>query len=106
MLFSATLSYRAQELSYEFMNSPEMLTTEQDLRTAEMVVQALYHVEGRRKISLLVGILKRDLAEKLDGSAGRIMIFVNTKRMGEKLKKWLRANGIQAGYLSGDVPQA
>lgn len=106
MLFSATLSYRAQELSYEFMNSPEMLTTEQDFRTAEMVVQALYHVEGRRKISLLVGVLKRDLAEKLDGSAGRIMIFVNTKRMGEKLKKWLRANDIQAGYLSGDVPQA
>jgi len=106
MLFSATLSYRAQELSYEFMNSPEMLTTEQDVRTVEQVIQALYHVEGRRKISLLVGLLKRDLQENQEGSAGRIMIFVNTKRMGEKLKKWLRANDIQAGYLSGDVPQS
>ncbi|MBF0436203.1 MAG: DEAD/DEAH box helicase [Magnetococcales bacterium] len=106
MLFSATLSYRAQELSYEFMNTPEILSTEQDVRTVVQVVQALYHVEGRRKISLLVGLLKRDLQEGEDGVAGRIMIFVNTKRMGEKLKKWLRANDISSGYLSGDVPQA
>lgn len=106
MLFSATLSYRAQELSYEFMNSPEMVTTEMDVRTVHQVVQALYHVEGRRKIGLLVGLLKRDLEEKEGGGVGRIMIFVNTKRMGEKLKKWLRANDIHAGYLSGDVPQS
>ncbi|MBF0108544.1 MAG: DEAD/DEAH box helicase [Magnetococcales bacterium] len=106
MLFSATLSYRAQELSYEFMNSPVILATVDDVRTVRQVVQALYHVEGRRKISFLVGLLKRDLKETAGGGAGRVMIFVNTKRMGEKLKKWLRANEIQAGYLSGDVPQA
>ncbi|MBF0174835.1 MAG: DEAD/DEAH box helicase [Magnetococcales bacterium] len=106
MLFSATLSYRAQELSYEFMNSPEILTTEQDLRTVQQVVQALYHVEGRRKISFMVGLIKRDMQETVDGGVGRVMIFVNTKRMGEKLRKWLRANDIQAGYLSGDVPQS
>ncbi|MBF0422209.1 MAG: DEAD/DEAH box helicase [Magnetococcales bacterium] len=106
MLFSATLSYRSQELSYEFMNSPAILATESDVRTVVQVEQALYHVEGRRKVSLLVGLLHRDLKDRPDGVSGRIMIFVNTKRAGEFLRKWLRANGIHAGYLSGDVPQS
>ncbi|MBF0212433.1 MAG: DEAD/DEAH box helicase [Magnetococcales bacterium] len=106
MLFSATLSYRAQELSYEYMDSPEVLSTTVDNRAVSQVTQRLYHVEGRRKISLLVGLLRRDLADDQGGqTGGRVMIFVNTKRMGERLKEWLRGNGIHAGYLSGDVPQ-
>ncbi|MBF0272606.1 MAG: DEAD/DEAH box helicase [Magnetococcales bacterium] len=106
MLFSATLSYRAQELSYEYMDSPEVISTTVDNRAVSQVTQRLYHVEGRRKISLLVGLLRRDLAVgDADVPAGRAMVFVNTKRMGERLKEWLRGNGIHAGYLSGDVPQ-
>ncbi|MBF0191573.1 MAG: DEAD/DEAH box helicase [Magnetococcales bacterium] len=106
MLFSATLSYRAQELSYEYMDSPEVISTTVDNRAVSQVTQRLYHVEGRRKISLLVGLLRRDLAVGDAGvPAGRAMVFVNTKRMGERLKEWLRGNGIHAGYLSGDVPQ-
>ncbi|MBF0261625.1 MAG: DEAD/DEAH box helicase [Magnetococcales bacterium] len=106
LLFSATLSYRAQELSYEYMDSPEVISTTVDSRAVEQVTQKLYHVEGRRKISLLVGLLRRDLADDSGATTGRAMIFVNTKRMGERLKEWLRGNGIHAGYLSGDVPQA
>ncbi|MBF0156771.1 MAG: DEAD/DEAH box helicase [Magnetococcales bacterium] len=106
MLFSATLSYRAQEMSYEFMDNPLVISATPDTRTAESVVQQLFHVEGKQKISLLVGILRRDLAEEGDAPGGRVMIFVNTKRMGEKLERWLEKNGISAGYLSGDVPQA
>ncbi|MBF0614718.1 MAG: DEAD/DEAH box helicase [Magnetococcales bacterium] len=105
MLFSATLSYRAQELSYEYMDSPEVISTLEERRSVDQVTQRLFHVEGRRKISLLVGLLQRDLADDRGEQSGRAMIFVNTKRMGEKLKEWLRGNGIPAGYLSGDVPQ-
>lgn len=106
MLFSATLSYRAQELSYEYMDSPEVISTPMDIKTVQQVTQCLYHVEGKKKISLLVGLLRRDLAEAENGDVGRIMIFTNTKRMGETLQAWLEANGIISGYLSGDVPQA
>ncbi|MBF0461970.1 MAG: DEAD/DEAH box helicase [Magnetococcales bacterium] len=106
MLFSATLSYRAQELSYEYMDSPEVVSTPMDVKTVQQVTQCLYHIEGRKKISLLVGLLQRDLAEEEGEEAGRILIFVNTKRMGETLQLWLEANGIVSGYLSGDVPQA
>ncbi|MBF0177745.1 MAG: DEAD/DEAH box helicase [Magnetococcales bacterium] len=105
VLFSATLSYRAQELSYEYMNNPAMLAVESDVKTAAQVRQLLYHVEASDKIRLLVGILRVELAEETTAGGGRVMIFVNTKRMGEKLQAWLQHNGIHAGYLSGDVPQ-
>lgn len=105
MLFSATLSYRAQELSYEYMDSPIVLSTNMDTKSVTQVTQKLYHVEGKSKISLLVGLLRRDLTNASGDAFGRAMVFVNTKRMGEKLKEWLRINGIMAGYLSGDVPQ-
>ncbi|ABK45909.1 DEAD/DEAH box helicase domain protein [Magnetococcus marinus MC-1] len=167
MLFSATLSYRAQEMSYEYMNMPEVLSTTVDVKTAERVEQKLYHVSGDEKIALLVGLLRDilqhegiDLSQpamlELDDNGdeivepngamlsgdepstesepfvphpddldtedaaraaeaalanaqktppGRSMVFVNTKRAGERVERWLKANGIQAGYLSGDVPQ-
>ncbi|MBF0186025.1 MAG: DEAD/DEAH box helicase [Magnetococcales bacterium] len=106
MLFSATLSYRAQELSYEYMDSPEVISTPMDVKTVQQVTQCLYHIEGKKKISLLVGLLRRDLQETECAQAGRVMIFTNTKRMGETLQNWLESNGIVSGYLSGDVPQA
>jgi ATP-dependent RNA helicase RhlB len=34
------------------------------------------------------------------------MVFVNTKRVAEYLERKLRANGIEAAAMSGDVPQA
>jgi ATP-dependent RNA helicase RhlB len=117
MLFSATLSHRAQELSYEYMNAPEVISTKTEVKAVNQVTQVLYHVEGKQKISLLVGLIRRhlgipapstteDAAPDPEAIIGRAMIFVNTKRMGEKLKDWLAMNGIVAGYLSGDVPQA
>ncbi len=115
MLFSATMSHRAQELSYEYMNAPEVISTKTEVKTVTQVTQGLYHVEGGQKISLLVGLIRSQLGIPAPSNenppepvtpTGRAMIFVNTKRMGEKLKDWLGANGIPAGYLSGDVPQA
>ena len=106
MLFSASLSYRAQELSYEHMNTPEVISTPMDVKTVHHVTQCLYHIEGDQKISLLGGLLRRDLADECGEEGGRVMLFVNTKRMGEKLQLWLEANGIISGYLSGDVPQS
>ncbi len=37
--------------------------------------------------------------------AGRIMVFVNTKREAERVEAYLEANGIDASAISGDVPQ-
>jgi ATP-dependent RNA helicase RhlB len=98
MLFSATLSQRVLELAYEHMNDPELVRIEPEKITADRVRQTIYYPAMEEKIPLLIGLLK-----KMDPQ--RSMVFVNTKRMAERLEDTLRANGIDAQALSGDVPQ-
>jgi ATP-dependent RNA helicase RhlB len=50
------------------------------------------------KAPLLVHLLKQK-------GATRSIVFVNTKRVAEYLERKLRANGIEAAAMSGDVPQ-
>ena len=98
MLFSATLSQRVLELAYEHMNSPELIQIEPEKITADRVQQTIYYPSMPEKMPLLLGLLRRY-------DAKRTMVFVNTKRMAERLEDVLRANGINAQALSGDVPQ-
>jgi ATP-dependent RNA helicase RhlB len=99
MLFSATLSYRVLELAYEHMNNPELVRIEPDKMTVDQVRQIMYYPSMDEKVPLLVGLLRQS-------EARRTMIFVNTKRMAERLESTLKANGFHAQALSGDVPQA
>ena len=98
MLFSATLSQRVLELAYEHMNSPELVQIEPEKITADRVRQTIYYPAMNEKLPLLLGLLRQH-------DARRTMVFVNTKRMAERLEDVLRANGINAQALSGDVPQ-
>jgi len=98
MLFSATLSQRVMELAYEHMNEPELIRVETDKITADRVRQAIFFPSNPEKIRLLVGLIR-------EMGAGRIMVFVNTKREAERVEAYLGANGIDASAISGDVPQ-
>jgi ATP-dependent RNA helicase RhlB len=98
MLFSATLSHRVLELAYEHMNNPELVRIEPDKMTADKVRQLMYYPSMEEKLPLLIGLLRQF-------EARRTMIFVNTKRVAERLESTLRANGLHAQALSGDVPQ-
>jgi ATP-dependent RNA helicase RhlB len=98
MLFSATLSHRVLELAYEHMNNPELVRIEPDKMTVDRVRQLMYYPAMVEKVPLLIGLLHQS-------EAVRTMVFVNTKRMAERLEAILRANGFQAQALSGDVPQ-
>src|SRR6202046_987070 len=98
MLFSATLSYRVLELAYEHLNNPELVRIEPDKVTVDQVRQIIYYPSMEEKLPLLIGLLRA-------AEARRTMIFVNTKRMAEKLERVLGANGFHAQALSGDVPQ-
>jgi ATP-dependent RNA helicase RhlB len=76
MLFSATLSYRVMELTYEYMNLPEFIAVTPETVTVEGIEQELYHVGSDQKVSLLLGLLKRE-------DWGRALIFVNTNGLRE-----------------------
>jgi ATP-dependent RNA helicase RhlB len=98
MLFSATLSYRVLELAYEHMNNPELVRIEPDKVTVDEVRQVIYYPSMEEKVPLLIRLLRQT-------EARRTMIFVNTKRMAERLESTLHANGFHAQAISGDVPQ-
>jgi len=98
MLFSATLGARTREMAWEHMNEPFEVTLNPDRVTVEAISQAIYHVETREKMSLLLGILKNRGAENA-------LIFTNTKQAAFMVSNRLEHNGYRAEYLIGDLPQ-
>lgn len=98
LLFSATLTHRVLELSYEHMNNPELFRITPGQVTVEQVEQEIYHVGKSEKFGLLLGILRSE-------PNGRYLIFSNMKSTAERLEALLNANGYAAAAITGDVPQ-
>ncbi|MDH5767056.1 MAG: ATP-dependent RNA helicase RhlB [Gammaproteobacteria bacterium] len=98
LLFSATLSYRVQELAYEHMNNPQKVAIESEKRTAEKIDERVYYPANAEKIPLLLGLFKQD-------EPSRSIIFINTKRTAETIYAWLMGNNYPSALLSGDIPQ-
>ncbi|HEU5188518.1 MAG TPA: DEAD/DEAH box helicase [Methylomirabilota bacterium] len=97
-LFSATLSFRVMELTWEFMNNPTQITITPQQKTAEKAEQLLYHVGREEKFNLLLGLLRRE-------GGSRILIFANTREEARRLEDRLGRNGWVARALTGDVDQ-
>src|SRR5207237_9010453 len=97
-LFSATLSFRVLELTWEFMNNPSQITIMPQQKTAERVEQSLFHVGREEKFPLLLGLLRRE-------GGDRILIFANTREEARRLEDRLTRNGWEARALTGDVDQ-
>jgi ATP-dependent RNA helicase RhlB len=96
-LFSATLSFRVLELTWEFMNNPAQITIMPQQKTAERVEQTLYHVGREEKFPLLLGLMRRE--------GDRFLIFSNTREEARRLEDRLIRNGWDARALTGDVDQ-
>ncbi|MCC2618227.1 ATP-dependent RNA helicase RhlB [Aestuariibacter halophilus] len=98
MLFSATLSYRVQELAYEHMNNPTHVQVEPEQKTASRVKEELFYPSDEDKMPLLLTLLEEEWPDKA-------IVFANTKHGCEKVHDWLAADNHRVGLLSGDVPQ-
>ena len=98
MLFSATLSYRVQELAYEHMDNPTHVQVEPERKTATRVKEELFYPSDDDKIYLLLTLIEEEWPEKA-------IVFANTKHSCERTADWLEADGHRVGLLSGDVPQ-
>ena len=98
LLFSATLSYRVLELTYEYMNLPEFISVTPEEVTLDGIEQTLYHVGREEKMNLLLGIMERE-------DWHRLLIFVNTKSGVEWVTRKLKGNGYPAEGITGDLPQ-
>jgi ATP-dependent RNA helicase RhlB len=98
LLFSATLSHRIGELAYVHMNDPAEIRIQSETKTADKIVQSIYYPANEEKIPLLLGLMN-----KLKPT--RSIVFINTKRVADKVYAWLEGNGYKSALLSGDVPQ-
>src|SRR5712664_2670822 len=97
-LFSATLSFRVLELTWEFMNNPAQISITPLQKTVEKAEQVLYHVGREEKFNLLLGLLRRE-------GGSRILIFSNTREEARRLEDRLSRFGFEARALTGDVDQ-
>ncbi|MDN4502109.1 ATP-dependent RNA helicase RhlB [Alteromonadaceae bacterium BrNp21-10] len=98
MLFSATLSYRVQELAYEHMNNPIHVQVEVDQKNSSRIQEELFYPSNEDKIKLLLTLMEDEWPEKA-------IVFANTKHGCETVAAWLEADNHRVGLLSGDVPQ-
>lgn len=98
LMFTATLSRRVMRLGWREMTDPAEIVINREQLTPETVHQELYHVAAHEKLSLLLGLLKREGGE-------RIIIFLNTKHAARRLVEDLRRHGYVARGLTGDVMQ-
>jgi len=98
MLFSATLSYRVQELAFEHMHNPEHVVVEPDQKTGHHIQEELFYPSNEHKMSLLQTIIEEEWPD-------RAIIFANTKYKCDSLWGHLAADGHRVGLLTGDVPQ-
>ncbi|AUI87302.1 ATP-dependent RNA helicase RhlB [Vibrio azureus] len=98
MLFSATLSYRVQELAFEHMHNPEPVAAEPEQKTGHRIKEELFYPSNEDKMALLQTLVEEDWPD-------RAIIFANTKHKCETVWGHLAADGHRVGLLTGDVPQ-
>ena len=98
MLFSATLSTRVMNLAWEYMNNPITIEIEAESITVNEISQVLMHVSTNEKMSLLLGVLKKE-------NPSSAIIFTNTKYAAVELTERLKVNGYDVHYIMGDLPQ-
>ncbi len=97
LLFSATLSFRVEELAYEHMNAPEQVKVESEM-VVDRIEEIVYYPAQDEKIRLLVNLITAS-------EHTRSLIFVNTKHEANRVYDWLTANHLKTSVLSGDVAQ-
>ncbi|MEA1911154.1 MAG: DEAD/DEAH box helicase, partial [Spirochaetota bacterium] len=98
MLFSATLSTKVMNVAWEFMNNPTTIEIEAENITVNEISQTLFHVSTAEKMSLLLGLLKKENPDS-------VLIFTNTKHAAVELTERLKVNGYKVHYIMGDLPQ-
>ncbi|MCL9782929.1 ATP-dependent RNA helicase RhlB [Vibrio sp. S4M6] len=98
MLFSATLSYRVQELAFEHMHNPEHIVVEPEQKTGHRIQEELFYPSNQHKMALLQTLIEEEWPD-------RAIVFANTKQKCELIWGHLAADKLRVGLLTGDVPQ-
>ena len=98
LLFSATFTPQIIELSERWTFEPQRIEIEPESVATETVEQLVYITTTETKYTLLKNLIfTRDLH--------KLMVFANRRDLCRELVERLKADGIDAALLSGEVPQ-
>ena len=98
LLFSATLSYKVQELAFEQMNQPVHIHVAPEQMTGSRISEELFYPSDDHTMKLLLTLMEEEWPDKA-------IVFANTKHCCEDIHAWLEADGHRVGLLTGDVIQ-
>ncbi|WFN94122.1 DEAD/DEAH box helicase [Gordonia sihwensis] len=98
-LFSATMPAAIGRLARKYLNNPQEVTVKNKTATAQNITQKYLQVSHQRKLDALTRVLE---VEPFDG----MIVFVRTKSATEELAEKLRARGLSAMAINGDMVQA
>jgi superfamily II DNA/RNA helicase len=97
MFFSATLDGAVGNLARAYTRTPVLHEVESPGETAEGLDHRFVSVSAQGKVDALVDLLEHD---------GELtLVFVRTKRGADRLVHKLKARGVKAEALHGDMPQ-
>ncbi len=97
MFFSATLDGAVGNLARAYTRDPVRHEVESETETVEGVDHRFLSVSAHSKVDALVELLEHD--------DGLTLVFVRTKRGADRLVHKLRAKGVRAEALHGDMQQ-
>src|ERR1700752_1277335 len=98
-LFSATMPPPIRKLTAKYLHYPTEVKVEAKTATAENISQRYIQVAGPRKMDALTRLLEVEPFEAM-------IVFVRTKQATEEVAERLRARGLSAAAINGDIPQA
>ncbi len=98
LFFSATMPPEISQLADMLLKNPIKVEVTPVSSTAEMIQQAIYHVDKNDKQDLLIDILR-------DTSIETLLVFTQMKHAADKLSKKLLAHGISAAAIHGNKSQ-
>ena len=97
ILFSATISPHVKDISRKYMVYPKEILAIKFVDSSKLK-QIYYDIQKNMKLSLLVHLLKRE-------NSGLAIIFCNTRRNTDFVKKNLCENGVNAIAIHGGLSQ-
>src|SRR4051812_13339093 len=98
-LFSATMPPAIRKITKKYLHDAVEVSVKSKTATAENITQRYIQVSGPRKMDALTRLLE---VEPFDA----MIVFVRTKQATEEVAEKLRARGLAAAAINGDIPQA
>ncbi|MDN4474350.1 DEAD/DEAH box helicase [Demequina sp. SYSU T00192] len=98
-LFSATMPAQIRRLSQRYLDDPAEITVKRKTTTSSTITQRYLIVSYQQKMDALTRLLEVENFEAM-------IVFTRTKNDTETVAERLRARGLAAAAISGDVAQA